>query len=306
MDINFELYKVFYHVAKNLSFSEASNHLYISQSAVSQAIKLLEEKMKFRLFIRNTKQVKLTREGEILFSHVEQAFNFLKAGERSLSNVRSLQEGEVRIGASDTICKYYLLPYFKEFNRLYPHIKIRVTNRTSPICIELLKKGSVDIAAVNIPEKVADKQLQVTKTRAVQDVFIAGNNFAHLKERAVDLSELEQYPLLMLEKNTVTRQHADSFLGKLNINFIPEIELGSLDLLVEMAKIGLGISLVVKDYVRKEVEMGELFIIDMKDKLPPRNLGVMTNNSVPVPVAAQKFAELLVHDKSPSGGRQFM
>jgi DNA-binding transcriptional LysR family regulator len=151
MDINFELYKVFYHVAKNLSFSAASHSLFISQSAVSQSIKLLENKLQTRLFIRSSKQVKLTQEGQILFRHIEQAFNFIKTGERSIEEINHLQKGQVRIGASDTICKYHLLPYFKKFNQLYPQIRIQVINRTSSACIDLLRKSMVDIAVINIP-----------------------------------------------------------------------------------------------------------------------------------------------------------
>lgn len=300
MDISFELYKVFYYVAKNLSFSEASARLFISQSAVSQAIKQLEKKMDCRLFIRNTKQVKLTQEGEILFRHVEQAFNFIKAGERGISDVHSLKHGDVRIGASDTICKYYLMPYLKEFNRLYPQIKLRVTNRTSPVCMELLKKGSVDVSIVNIPAGGADKNLQVKKVRTIQDVFVAGNSFAHLKDRPVALKELERYPLLMLEKNTTTRVFIDALLEKKGVHITPEIELGSVDLLIELAKIGLGISFVVKDYVEKELAGKDLFILNINEEIPKRHLGIMTNKNVPVPVAAQKFIELLAVRKGES------
>ncbi len=293
MDINFELYKVFYYVAKNLSFSEAATKLYISQSAVSQAIKLLEGKLKCPLFIRNTKQVKLTQEGEILFRHIEQAYNFIKAGERGINEVHSLKQGEVRIGASDTICKYYLLPYFKKYNQLYPNIKIHVTNRTSPKCMELLGNGSVDVIVINIPEKGIEKNWKVKKIKKIQDVFIAGKHFQHLKDREVELRELERYPLLMLEKNTVTREFIDSFLEKKGIHITPEIELESVDLLVELAKIGLGISFVAKDWIKKELANKEVFVVNIKERIPQRGLGVVTNNKVPVPVAARKFIELL-------------
>lgn len=293
MDINFELYKVFYYVAKNLSFSDASQELHISQSAVSQSVKLLEEKINCRLFIRNTKQVKLTQEGETLFRHIEQAYNLIRAGERSIEEIHSLQQGEVRIGASDTICKYYLLPYLKKFNRLYPNIRIKVTNRTSPRCIELLKKGSVDVAVVNMPETV-EKTMRVDKVKTIHDVFIAGPNFAHLQRKKISLQELAQYPVLMLEKNTTTRNFIDTFLESKGVKIIPEVELGSVDLLVEMAKIGLGISLVVKEYIEKELSGSEVFMLNLREKIPARKLGVLTNNNIPLSVAAQKFVALLV------------
>ncbi len=293
MDVNFELYKVFYEVARGLSFSAASARLYISQSAVSQSVKLLEEKMKCTLFTRNTKQVKLTQEGEILFKHVEQAYNFIKAGERSISEVQSLKKGEIRIGASDTICKHYLLPHFEKFNRMYPDIKIHVTNRTSPKCLELLKNGSADVVVVNLPGTGMDKNLQIKKIKTIQDVFIAGQVFADLRDKQIGLKDLQRYPMLMLEKSTTTRNFIDSFLESRGINIIPEIELESVDLLIELAKIGLGISLVVRDYIKKELADGEVFVLNIKEKIPQRNLGVVTNGHVPVPVAAERFIELL-------------
>ncbi|WP_227764783.1 LysR family transcriptional regulator [Zhaonella formicivorans] len=295
MSINFELYKVFYYVAKHLSFSEASNQLYISQSAVSQAIKSLEENLGCKLFMRHTKQVKLTQEGEILFKHVEQAFNFLKAGERSISEVHSLQRGEVKIGASDTICKYFLLPSFKKFNELYPNITIRVTNRTSPACLELLQKGLVDVSIINLPEKETYRNISFTKIKAIHDVFIAGKKFEYLKHKTLSLKDLEKYPLLMLEKHSVTRTFFDNFLRKNNVFITPEIELGSVDLLIEMAKIGLGIAFVSKEYIARELQKEEVFILNLKEEVPERYLGIAANASIPLPAAAQKFAELLGH-----------
>ena len=291
MDVSFELYKVFYYVARDLSFSSASKSLYISQSAVSQSVKLLEEKMNCILFIRNTKQVRLTREGEMLFEYISQAFNFIKAGERRVSELRSLESGEVRIGASDTICKHYLLPYFKKFISLYPNINIQVINRTSPMCIELLNNGAVDVIVVNIPEK-PDKYHIIKELKKIQDVFIAGNNFAHLKDKAIQLDELNRYPLLMLERNTITREFIDSYLKNRGISLTPEVELGSVDLLVELAKIGLGISFVVRDYITKELNAGEIFVLTIKEEIPQRSLGIITHRKIPISLAAQKFMQL--------------
>ena len=292
MDIRFELYKVFYHVAKNLSFTEAASKLFISQSAVSQSIRALEEEMNCKLFNRHTKQVKLTQEGEILFKHVEQAFNFIKAGERSIQEVHSLKQGEVRIGASDTICKYYLLPYLKKFNQLYPRIKIHVTNRTSPVCIELLNKGFVDLSVINVPETTF-KNMTIKKIKTLQDVFIAGKNYSHLLDKQFFLKDLEEYPLLLLEKNTVTRDFFDAWAKEKGVNITPEIELGSVDLLIELAKIGLGISFVSQEYIWRELKDQEVFILNVKEEIPKRSLGIITHNNIPLPAAARKFVELL-------------
>ncbi len=291
MDVSFELYKVFYYVAKTLSFSEASMKLFISQSAVSQSIKQLEKQLNCVLFFRNTKRVKLTHEGEALFKHIEQAYNFIKAGERTLNDMSSLEQGDIRIAASDTICKYFLMPYFKDFIKVYPNIKLHITNRTSPKCIELLKKGSVDFCVVNLPENMDDSVFSIKISKPIKDVFVAGKQYVELSGRKVDLAELEKYPLLVLEKSTVTREYFDKLLKENKIKLTPEVELGSVDLLVEMTKIGLGISFVPDECVTHFGE--ELFILDVLQKIESRHLGVVTLNSLPLPAAAAQFIKLM-------------
>lgn len=293
MDINFELYKVFYYVASSLSFSEAAAKLFISQSAVSQSVKLLEEKLGAKLFMRNTKQVKLTHDGDMLFKHIEQAFNFIKTGERSIQEVHSLQRGEIRIGASDTICRYYLLEYFKRFHEIYPQIKISITNRPSSVCAELLNKGLIDLCVANLPDTSVLKNINIIRLKTIQDVFIAGKNFVHLKNKPLKPAELAKYPLLMLERPTITRTYFDSFFEKSGVFITPEIELGSIDLLVDLVKIGLGISFISIEYIEKELETNELFVLDIATDIAPRQLGILTHNNLPVPVAAQKFIDLL-------------
>ena len=143
IDINYELYKVFYHVASTLNFSEASKQLFISQSAVSQSIKTLERKLDQVLFIRSTKKVQLTPEGEILMRHIEPAMNLIQRGEAQLLDAVSTG-GQIRIGASDTICRYFLIPYLERFHKAFPNAHIKVINQTSLKCAELLKSGLVD------------------------------------------------------------------------------------------------------------------------------------------------------------------
>ncbi|NLK21905.1 MAG: LysR family transcriptional regulator [Epulopiscium sp.] len=293
MDVNFELYKVFYYVASTLSFSEAANNLFISQSAVSQSIKNLEEKLNIQLFFRNTKQVRLTKDGEVLFQHIEQAYNLIKNAERTIDEIHSLSKGEVRIGASDTICKYYLLPFFKEFHKLYPGVKIHVTNGTSPKCVELLQQGSVDFIISNIPNHYVDVSMIIKKVQPIQDVFIAGMQFNELKNRQVSLKDLEKYPFLMLESKTTTREFFDDMIKEKNINIIPEIELGSIDLLVEMSKIGLGLTFVWKNCIKEQLKSKEVFMVHVKEKIPVRYLGVITHKHIPLSIGAKKFIELL-------------
>lgn len=176
IDINYELYKVFYHVASTLNFSEASKQLYISQSAVSQSIKTLERKLDQTLFIRSTKKVQLTPEGEILMRHVEPAMNLIQKGETQLLDAASTG-GQIRIGASDTICRYFLIPYLERFHKAFPGAHIKVINQTSMKCAELLRNGLVDLTVVNFPNNHLGTTTSVMRIKKFRDVFIAGNTF---------------------------------------------------------------------------------------------------------------------------------
>ena len=184
MDINYELYKVFYHVANTLSFSEASKQLFISQSAVSQSIKVLEKKLNQPLFIRSTKRVQLTPEGEILLKHIEPAMNLIRRGENQLLEANTLGGGQLRIGASDTICRYYLVSYLKEFHRRFPRVHIKVANQTSIACAKLLDSGQVDFCITNYPNSGLSNTQNVRMIREFHDVFVANEEYLHLKGRS--------------------------------------------------------------------------------------------------------------------------
>ncbi|HEX3031374.1 MAG TPA: LysR family transcriptional regulator, partial [Bacillota bacterium] len=294
VEINFELYKVFYQVAKYLNFSQAAAELYISQSAVSQSIKLLEEKLGCRLFFRHTKQVSLTEAGRLLFSHVEQAYNFLKSGEGQIEALQALKQGEVRLGATDTICKHYLLPHFQQFATAYPGIKLNITSRTSPGCLDLLSRGRVDLVVVNLPETSLPAGLRVEMVRSLQDVFIAGPAFSHLRDRDIPLAELIRHPLMLLEKNTTTRDFLEQLAAEHKLQLTPEIELDSVDLLIQLAKIGLGITFVARDYVAAELARDEVIELKIKEAIPERKLGIVTHAKIPLPVAAQKLMDLIL------------
>ncbi|MGE5676699.1 MAG: LysR family transcriptional regulator substrate-binding protein, partial [Pseudomonadota bacterium] len=177
--------------------------------------------------------------------------------------------------------------------RTYPNIKIHLTNRTSPKCIELLRKGSVDLSVINIPDKCAYSNILVKSTKRIRDVFIANDNFKELRGRQVSLKELENYPLLVLDKNTTTREFFDNLMAKNDITIKPEIELGSVDILMEMAKIGLGIAFVPDECVNYEMPNDEIFVLDIKEEIPDRSLGFLIHSNIPLPLAASKFVELL-------------
>lgn len=296
MDINYELYKVFYHVANTLSFSEASKQLFISQSAVSQSIKVLEKKLNQTLFIRSTKRVQLTPEGEILLKHIEPAMNLIKQGENQLLEANTLNGGQLRIGASDTICRYYLVPYLKQFHQKYPNVHIKVTNQTSIECARLLDSGQVDFCITNYPNSGFSNTQNVRMIHDFYDVFAANEEYSSLRGKTVSLKELQEHPILMLDRKSTTSEFLHKIFQRCQLDLVPEIELSSNDLLIDLARIGLGIAF-VPDYCIPKTEK-DLFIVTLEESLPARQMVVAYNDSLPISQAAKQFMDMLSNSEN--------
>lgn len=287
MDINYELYKVFYHVALTLSFSEASKQLFISQSAVSQSIKVLEKKLNQHLFIRSTKKVQLTPEGEILLRHIEPAMNLIKRGEAQIMEANSLGGGQLRIGASDTICRYFLVPFLQRFHSKYPNIHIKVTNQTSIKCVDLLESGQVDLIVTNYPNSKLNNANHLKMIHRFKDVFIANRDYFALENQELSFQDLLKYPILMLDRKSTTSEFLHSLFQQNQLDLVPEIELSSNDLLIDLANIGLGIAF-IPDYCLSNTP-DQLFVLNIKEELPPRQLVIGYNEHLPVTRAAKEF-----------------
>jgi LysR family transcriptional regulator, cyn operon transcriptional activator len=284
-------YRVFYTTARSGSFTKAAEALYVTQPAVTQSIKQLESRLGGQLFFRTPKGVKLTAEGEVLYRYIEQAYHFIEAGERKIAEMHQLLEGEIKIGAGDTLCKHFLLPYLGEYHSVYPAIHIQVTNRTTTETIQLLKAGKIDLGIVNLP--VEDKQLVIRESMELQDCFIAGPAYRQLEGRAHTLEELAGYPMLMLEKGSSSRAYIDEYAAGQGIVIQPAIELGSLDLLVDFVQAGFGIAPVIRDFVELGNEAAEVFELELDPPVPPRRVGIVWLRDVPLTSAANRFLEFL-------------
>lgn len=291
MDINYELYKVFYHVAATLSFSEASKQLFISQSAVSQSVKVLEKKLNQTLFIRSTKKVQLTPEGEILLKHIEPAINLIQKGENQLLEANTLNGGQLRIGASDTICRYFLVPYLNRFHKAYPNVHIKVTNQTSIECAHLLANGQVDFIITNYPNSGLLSSQKFRVINEFSDVFVANQEYFPLKGETVNLQKLQTYPILMLDRKSTTSEFLHHMFQKEQLDLVPEIELSSNDLLIDLARIGLGIAF-VPDFCIPNNDR-DLFQVKLTEKLPTRQMVVAYNENIPVSQASRQFMDML-------------
>lgn len=276
MDINYELYKVFYQVASTMSFSEASRQLYISQSAVSQSIKSLEQKLGHPLFIRSTKRVSLTPEGETLYRHITPAIHMIQSAESQIMEKDALN-GQLRIGAGDTICRYFLIPYLNRFHTEYPNVHIKVINHPSSNCLEILKQNQVDLVIVNTPLEHLEKCAFTQEVLEFQDIFVGNPKYFNISGSAVTLEQLQKLPLIMLEKDTSTGRFFHQYMKSQGYPFSPEIELNSNDLILDMVNIGLGIGF-LPDYMFKNTSF-ELKILNTEFELPKRKLVLAANQA---------------------------
>jgi DNA-binding transcriptional LysR family regulator len=288
---NYELYKVFYWAAKTGSLTQAAKALYITQPSVSHAIKQLEDSFGLALFYRNSKGVALTQEGAILYSYIEQSQNFISRAEEKMAALKNLDSGELRIGGSDSLFKHYLLPYLEEFHQKHPGIKLHLNHGTTPEIISFLKEGRIDLGVVRMP--IVDSQLEVRESIQLKDCFVAGPRYEQLKGETLSLEMLLEYPVILFSRNSRARMAITELFQSYGYKLKPEIEVGSVELLIEFARKGLGISYVTKEFISKELEEGSLFEIQLDVKLPPTHVGIMTMRNMPLSISARRFIELV-------------
>ena len=286
-----DLYKVFCQVAKSKSFSKAAKELYMTQPAVSQAIMQLEGELDIRLFNRTPKGVSLTNEGGILFEYINSAINLINVGEGKILEFKDLTVGELKIGVGDTISKYFLLTYLEDFHNRYPNLKFKIINGTTLELCNLIKSGEINIAICNLP--IYDPSLEVRPCKEIKDIFVCGEKYKNLSKEKISLEEIVNYPLIFLETNSNSRKYVEKFMLSKGIKISPEFELGSFDLLLEFARINLGIACVVKEFSKSYLEQGLLYEINVLEEIPNRNIGVCYLKSVPLSLASTKFVEIL-------------
>ncbi|OAB47530.1 LysR family transcriptional regulator [Paenibacillus antarcticus] len=286
-----DLYKVFCKVAKSKSFSNAAKDLYMTQPAVSQAIMQLERELDTRLFTRTPRGVSLTNEGRLLFEYANSAIHLIQVGEEKILEFKNLTMGELKIGVGDTISRYFLLPYLEIFHNRYPNIKFKIINGTTREICSILKLGEVDIGICNFP--IEDPTLELRSLIDVHDIFVCGEKYKSISSQPVSLNEVVKLPLIFLELESNSRKYVEDYLISKGIRISPEFELGSHDLLLEFAKINLGIACVTKQFSQEYLNKGLLYELQLTEEIPKRSIGVCFLKSVPLSPASTKFVEIM-------------
>ena len=291
MDFRIELYRIFNVVAKSESFSKAAQLLFMTQSAVSQAIKQLEISIDTILFKRTSKGVELTEAGNILYKYTSSAMELLETGLLKMESLKALDEGELKIGASDTISTHFLLPRLEMFHKLYPNIKIKIINRVTNETIELLKSGKIDIAFGNLP--INDKSLEIIECMTVHDTFVVGNDYAKYKNKSFSREEISKLPLILLENKSNSRKYVDKVFLESGQALTPSIELGAHELLLQLAKINLGVSCVVREFSEEYLKNNFVFELKQKNPIPKRAIGYCYSKTLHLTPTMKEFMSFL-------------
>ncbi len=289
MKTKLDYYRIFYETARFASFSTAAQHLYISQSAISQCIRQLELDLNTQLFLRSRRGVTLTKEGEVLFQKIESAMQAIEQGETLLERYQHLESGELTLAAGDAITTHYLLPFLEKFHAKYPGIRIEMANSYSSQMLQLVKDGKADLAFVNLP--MTDDELCIQPCLEIHDIFVCGADY-DMKE-SYTWEEMAQQPLILLEKNSSSRRFLDNCFNDKGIDLSPQIEIAVHDLLARFASIHLGVSCVVEEFSREGLEKGIIRPMKLCPPLPSRSIGYAHTKHDPLSLAARAFLELI-------------
>ena len=296
MNIDFELYRIFYVVANNKNITKASEELNISQPAISKSIKNLEEQLGGKLFVRTKRGVVLTDEGREFYNYIKQAIEYINNAENKFTDLINLETGSIKIGISTTLTREFLLPYLEEFHKLYPKIDIEIMTYLTSDLFPRLRNGLVDLIILNLNDKNYGNDIDIIKCREVNDCFVVNNKYKDLIDKKISLKELNNYPLILQSKGSSTREFLDKFARENDVILKPNIELASYTLVVDFTKIGLGIGYATKEYIKDLIDKKELYEIKLKEKIPSRYIGIaLSKNHIPN-FSTKKLIKCIIND----------
>lgn len=293
MNNNLDSYYIFYMVAKSGSISKAAESLYISQPAVTWHIKNLESELETTLFIRTKKGTMLTEEGKIFLEYVEKGMSSFENGRNALTNLKKLDSGIIRIGASTTVSKYVLFPYLEKFHNDYPNIDIRIVNTLTEELLKELRNGNLDLLILNLP-MAETKDLMIQKIMDVQDIFVGNKKYFDLTSGKIKLEDLKDYPLLFQKAPSNTRKYLDDYLKQNQVELIPKMEIVSYNLIMDFIKSGFGIGYATKEFILEELEKKNLYEIKVTPTIPKRFIGAVTLKQTIPNYSVKKLLELMI------------
>lgn len=297
MDINYELYKIFYYVVIHGSISKAANALFISQPAVSQAIKNLENALGGKLFIRTKHGILLTEEGNVFFKYIKTGIEAFQNGENAFLNYMNLDSGSIRIGASTTITRNIVMPYIEQFHKLHPNVDIKITNQLTSELITMLRKGDLDLLVVNLPMQ-KQKDVKIIPLCKVHDIFVGNSRYYEKTKGKIMASDLANFPLVTQKEPSNTRQFLNHYLEENQVSTKISNEIVSSSLVIDFVKAGFGIGYATKEFILDDLKKKKLYEIKVTPSIPTREVGiVLLDRSIPN-YSALKLVEIMTQKQS--------
>ena len=288
MNIDLELYRVFYIVAKNKHMTKASEELYISQPAISQSIKKLEDQLGGTLFLRSNKGMELTEEGKMFYEYVKGALELINNAENEFTSFKDLSKGKIKIGCSTTLTKLILMDSLKEFHKEYPNININITNDLTSNLINDLKLGKLDFVIFN-ESNIKETNLHLEKIKELKQGFVYNPEFCN--DEVNNFEELNKLPLILQKEESNSRKLLDHTALENGVKLIPKMEVVSQELITEFANIGLGIGFVIIDLATRNYK--NLKELKINKKIPNINIYLATNKSISLTFASKMFIKFL-------------
>ena len=288
MNIDLELYRVFYVVAKNKHMTKASEELHISQPAISQSIKKLEDQLGGTLFLRSNKGMELTEEGKMFYEYVKGALDLINNAEHEFTSFKDLSKGEIKIGCSTTLTKLILMDVLEKFHMDYPNININITNGLTSDLINDLKLGKLDFVIFN-ESNIKETNLNLEKIKELNQGFIYNPNF--FEDDIHTFSDLNNVPLILQKEESNSRKLLDSIALNHNIKLIPKMEVVSQELVTDFTNIGFGIGYSIIDLARQNHK--SLKELKINKELPNINIYLATNKYVSLTFASKMFIKYL-------------
>lgn len=291
MNVSYDAYRVFYYVARCGSFTKAAAALMSSQPNVTRTIHTLEAALGCTLFIRSSKSIALTPEGDALFRRVSVAIEQIEEAEHELARAQSLQDGVVSIGASEVALHCFLLPILGQFRQQHPGVHIRLYNHSTPQAVAALKDGLIDLAVATTPMQL-QPSMKATPLKNIREAAVCGDAYAHLTGRPLSLSELTSCPMICLSRQTATYQHYAAWFEARHLTLAPEIEVATADQILPMVINNLGVGFVPEEFLASIPK--QVHRLALTDPIPARTIMMVHRTDRFPGIAAKTFQSLLL------------
>lgn len=297
MYISYDYYRIFYYVAKYGNITQAAKILLNNQPNLTRAIKTLESELGCPLFIRNNRGMKLTPEGERLFAHIRIALENIEAGEAEIIESRNLEKGSVFVAASEVALHCVLLPVLKQYRTLYPGIRLKISNHSTPQAVDAIKNGIADIAVVTTPT-LPSAMIEEVTVRRFREVAVCSSAFSELLESKVSFAELLSYPMISLGTQTKSFELYSEFFAEEGLHYQPETEAATADQILPMVKADLGIGFIPREFLSG---VDGVYIIETEKPLPEREIRIVKRHEQTLSIAAKELERLILKQQ---GGSQ--